>query len=313
MQSRAPLLRIGTRGSALALAQANMVRDALVRQHGLAPTDVEIVTFTTTGDRLTDRPLSEAGGKGLFSKEIEEALLAGAVDVGVHSSKDMATTLPAGLELAVFLEREDIRDAFVSLRYADLDALPRGARFGTSSIRRAAQMLRHRPDLQIVPFRGNVGTRLRKLGDGVAEATLLAVAGLKRLGEAGRITAMLDPRVFMPAPAQGAVGLEIRAADARVRALVGPLDHVETSIAVRAERAMLKVLDGSCRTPIGAFSERDGDRLRLSGEILSPDGREAFSASAEGSADTPEALGARVGRELLERAGPAFVARFSAP
>ncbi len=197
----------------LALAQAHLTRRLLAEAHGVEEDRIEVRVIATSGDKLAEMPLSEAGGKGLFSKEIEDALEADEIDLGVHSSKDMATALPEGLVLAAFLEREDVRDAFVSLRYATLDDLPQGAKFGTSSIRRAAQMLRARPDLEIVPFRGNVGTRLDKLEAGVADATLLAVAGLNRLGQVDKITSYLDPRVFLPAPAQGAIGIEIREAD----------------------------------------------------------------------------------------------------
>jgi hydroxymethylbilane synthase len=306
-----PVLRLGTRGSPLALVQARLVQALLARIHGIAPELIEIVTFTTTGDRLTDRPLSEVGGKGLFAKEIEAALGAGAIDIGVHSSKDMATTLPAGLVLAAFLEREDIRDAFVSLRARTLDDLPRGARLGSSSLRRAAQMRRHRPDLEIVPFRGNVDTRLRKLAAGVADATLLAAAGLNRLGRQAEITAWLDPETFPPAPAQGAIGLEIRADDARVAGLVAPLDHAPTAIAVTAERALLGALDGSCRTAIGALSRIDGDTLTLSAQMLSPDGSIAIEATHAGPAAAPAALGHALGQILRQKAGSDFLKLFS--
>lgn len=310
MQS-SPVLRLGTRGSPLALVQARLVRTLLAQAHGLAPEAIEIVTFTTTGDRLTDRPLGEVGGKGLFAKEIEAALSAGAIDIGVHSSKDMATALPEGLVLAAFLAREDIRDAFVSLSARALDDLPRGARLGSSSLRRAAQMRRHRPDLEIVPFRGNVDTRLKKLAAGVADATLLAAAGLNRLGRQAEITAWLDPEAFPPAPAQGAIGLEIRAADARVAALVAPLDHAPTSIAVTAERALLKTLDGSCRTAIGALSRIDGDTLTLRAQMLSPDGRIAIEGTRSGPAAAPAALGHDLGQILRDKAGSDFLKLFS--
>lgn len=307
MQS-APFLRIGTRGSILALAQANLVARLLAERYGVAVEDIEIRVITTTGDRLTDRPLSEAGGKGLFSKEIEAALLAGEVDLGVHSSKDMATHLPDGLVLSTFLQREDVRDAFVSHQYAQLEDMPPGSRLGTSSIRRAAQMLRERPDLEIVPFRGNVDTRLKKLADGVADATLLATAGLNRLGRSSHIRSYLDPRRFPPAPAQGAIGLEHRRDDARTAELLAPLDHAPTSTAIHAERALLATLDGSCRTPIGAFTELTDATLTLHGEILSPDGRQAFSASLSGPPDQAIRLGHELGQRLIERAGPVFLA-----
>jgi hydroxymethylbilane synthase len=301
MQS-APLLRIGTRGSMLALAQAHLTRRLLATAHGVAEDEIEIVAMTTSGDRLTDRPLSEAGGKGLFSKEIEDALLAGRIDLGVHSAKDLATVLPGGLALAAMLEREDIRDAFVSPHAEDLAGLKRGARLGTSSIRRAAQMLRARPDLAIVPFRGNVDTRLRKLADGIADATLLAVAGLNRLGRADVIGAMLDPERFPPAPAQGAIALEIRAGDARTAHLVAPLDHPPTHASVAVERALLGALDGSCRTPIGARTVWSPGRVQLLAEILAPDGSRSERVAGEAPAADAIAMGHALGEELRARA-----------
>jgi hydroxymethylbilane synthase len=216
------------------------------------------------------------------------------------------------LVLPVFLEREDVRDAFVSLTATSLEALPQGARLGTSSLRRAAQMRRYRPDLTIVPFRGNVDTRLDKLARGIADATLLAAAGLNRLGRADRVTAWLDPRQFPPAPAQGAIGLELRAGDDRVAALAAPLDHPATRIAVTAERVFLATLDGSCRTPIGAFCEFDGDTLTIEGEILSPDGRLRFGGGETGPVAEAPALGAALGRRLIEAAGPEFISLFAA-
>ena len=309
MQS-APFLTIGTRGSMLALWQAHLVQQQLAAAHGVRTEDIGILAFTTTGDKLTDRPLSEAGGKGLFSKEIEAALEAGRIDLGVHSSKDMASVLPDGLILSTFLEREDIRDAFVSLKYPSLDDLPTGAKLGSSSIRRAAQMLRIRPDLQIVPFRGNVGTRLSKLEAGVADATLLAAAGLNRLGQADKITALLDPRDFLPAPAQGAICIEIRQDDARTAELVALLDHKPTSTAIAAERALLRTLDGSCRTPIGVFTELNEISCSLTAEILSPDGREYYRDTLSGRPDEALRIGAELGRRLLDAAGPDFERKF---
>ncbi len=309
MQSAAPFVRIGTRGSPLALAQANLVARLLAERHGVPVADIEIRVITTTGDRITDRPLSEAGGKGLFSKEIEAALLAGEVDLGVHSSKDMATVLPEGLVLSTFLQREDVRDAFVSHNYATLADLPPGAKLGTSSIRRAAQMLRERPDLEVVQFRGNVDTRLGKLEQGIADATLLAAAGLNRLGKSSHIRSYIDPRRFPPAPAQGAIGLEHRIADSRTAGLVAPLDHAPTSIAIGAERALLAELDGSCRTPIGAFTELTETSCTLHGEILSPDGKQAFNLSLAGTTGEARALGTELGRQLLGLAGPEFMSK----
>ena len=227
MQSPAPFARIGTRGSPLALTQARLVRRLLSEANGVSEDDIAIEVISTGGDRsqASNASLIEIGGKGLFTKEIDEAMLSGRVDIGVHSSKDVATRLPAGIHLAAFLEREDVRDAFMSVSVAGIDNLPDGAKFGTSSIRRAAQVLRVRPDLRIVPFRGNVGTRLQKLIDGVADATMLAMAGLNRLGEGHRATALLDPEIFMPAPAQGAIGIAVRSDDARMASLIAPLNR----------------------------------------------------------------------------------------
>jgi hydroxymethylbilane synthase len=311
-QVHAPLARIGTRGSPLALVQARLVRSLIAAAQGVGEDQIEIVTITTSGDRITDRPLSEVGGKGLFTKEIEAALIAGEIDLAVHSSKDVSTVLPDGLELPVFLEREDVRDAFISLTAKSIDDLPQGARLGTSSIRRAAQFLRYRPDLQVVGFRGNVDTRLKKLEDGVADATLLASAGLNRLGKADRITQLLDPQKFPPAPAQGAIALEIRADDAKTRALIAPLNHEPTAVAVRAERALLRKLDGSCRTPIAAFSSLGQDSVTLFGQLLSPDGQQCFEASLSGAWSAAEQIGHDVGEKLLAMAGPDFIKAYPA-
>src|SRR5690606_16029676 len=248
-------------------------------------------------------------GKGLFTKEIDEAMLQGRVDVGVHSSKDVATRLPDGLRLAAFLQREDVRDAFISVTVQSLDHLPERAKFGTSSIRRAAQVLRQRPDLEIVPFRGNVGTRLQKLVDNVADATMLAAAGLTRLGEIHRATALLDPEIFIPAPAQGAIGITIRRHDSRSAQLVEPLNHVATHRAIVAERAMLKVLDGSCRTPVGALTRLEGETVVLKGQILSLDGQTAFDSIASGT--DPLVVGQKVGEDLIAQAGTEWLAQWA--
>lgn len=312
MQSPAPFARIGTRGSPLALAQARLVRSLLSQAHGVAEEDIVIEVFSTGGDRSQDSnvALATIGGKGVFTKEIDEALLAGRVDIGVHSSKDVATGLPQGMALAAFLEREDVRDAFLSVKAQSIDHLPERAKFGTSSIRRAAQALRLRPDLEIVPFRGNVHTRLQKLLDGVADATLLALAGLKRLEEDHRATAILDPEQFMPAPAQGAIGLAVRSEDRRFLDLVAPLDHAPTHRAIAAERAMLAVLDGSCRTPVGALTRVDGRTVTLQGEILSLDGQTTFRAQESG--DDEEAVGRKVGEALIAQAGPDWLRQWQA-
>ena len=312
MQSQTPFARIGTRGSPLALAQARLVRRLLCQAHGVAEDDIVIEVISTGGDRsqASNASLVEIGGKGLFTKEIDDAMLSGRVDIGVHSSKDVATRLPEGIRLAAFLEREDVRDAFMSVKVQSLDHLAERARFGTSSIRRAAQVLRVRPDLEIVPFRGNVGTRLQKLLDGVADATMLAMAGLNRLGEGHRATALLDPEIFMPAPAQGAIGIAVRSDDARMATIVAVLDHAPTHAAISAERAMLAVLDGSCRTPVGALSRLDGQTLTLKGQILSLDGKTAFDSAA--SATDPEQLGRQVGEDLIAQAGTDWLAQWAA-
>jgi len=307
-----PLLRIGTRGSPLALKQAEEVRARLAVAHDIPTDEIEIVVISTGGDRVQDRSLTELGGKGMFTKEIEEALLSGAIDLGVHSSKDVAASLPGGLVLAAFLERADIRDAFVSLAANSLETLPQGARMGTSSLRRAAQMKRFRPDLEIVPFRGNVDTRLEKLARGVADATLLAAAGLSRLCRLDRVTAFLDPKKFPPAPAQGAIGIEIREGDRRARDLIAPLDHAVTTAGVAAERALLRELDGSCRTPIGAFTEQANGLLTLHGEILSPDGKLCFSGQISGPVANADRLGTELGAKLIADAGADFLKLFAA-
>jgi hydroxymethylbilane synthase len=308
-QSSGIILRLGTRGSPLALAQARMVREGLAKAHGFDPERIAIEVIRTSGDRIQDRPLAEAGGKGLFTKELEEALIGGAIDLAVHSSKDMPTVLPPGLVLSTFLRREDPRDAFISRKASSIAALPRGATVGTASLRRQAMLLRLRPDLVVVPLRGNVETRLRRLDEGVADATLLALAGLKRLGLADTATAILDTEEFLPAVGQGAIGIELRADDNRTRDLLAPINHVATATALAAERAFLAVLDGSCRTPIGGHATIAKGKLRFRGMIVKPDGSEAFETVREGKAADAEALGADAGAELKGRAGPDFFAK----
>jgi hydroxymethylbilane synthase len=307
-QSSGAILRLGTRGSPLALTQAGMVRDALARAHGLQPDRIELVTIRTSGDRIQDRPLADAGGKGLFTKEIEEALLAGAIDLAVHSSKDMPTVLPEGLVITAFLEREDPRDVFISRKAKSIEELPRGATVGTASLRRQALALRLRPDLKVVPLRGNVETRLRKLDEGAADATLLALAGLKRLGLADAATAVLDVDDFLPAVGQGAIAIETRDDDARTRDLLTSINHAATASALVAERAFLAVLDGSCRTPIAGHATITGGGLRFRGMILKRDGSEAFETTRTGSVDAAERIGAASGRELRIRGGADFFA-----
>jgi len=305
-QSSGIILRLGTRGSPLALAQARMVRQALAAAHGFDPEQVAIEVIRTSGDRIQDRPLADVGGKGLFTKEIEEALAAGMIDFAVHSSKDMPTVLPPGLVLSAFMEREDPRDVFISRKAKSIAELPRGATVGTASLRRQAMMKRKRPDLTIVPLRGNVETRLRKLDDGVADATLLALAGLKRLGLTDAATAVLDVNEFLPAVGQGAIGIETRADDARTRELLAAIDHADTFSALAAERAFLAVLDGSCRTPIGGHATIFAGRLSFRGMVVKPDGSEAFETTREGDVRDAEKLGADAGGELKGRAGPDF-------
>ena len=304
-----PILRIGSRGSPLALVQAREVQNRIAAATGIDAARIEIKVVRTTGDVVVDRPLADAGGKGLFTKEIEEALLAGSIDLAVHSSKDLPTILPAGLVLAGFPPREDPRDAFVSHKAATLRELPRGAVVGTSSPRRQALVKRLRPDATVVTLRGNVETRLRKLEAGEVDATLLAAAGLKRLGLLSAATAILDPDYFLPAVGQGAIGVETRADDAKTRAFVEAIDDADTSAALAAERAFLALLDGSCRTPIGGHATLDRGTLRFRGIIVKPDGSEAFEVWREGGREKAVELGADAGRELRDRASADFFMR----
>lgn len=302
-----PPIRIGTRGSPLALAQAHEVRAKLMAAHSRKESDFEIVVIKTTGDKILDRPLSEVGGKGLFTKELEDALLAREIDLAVHSMKDMQTLLPEGLAIGAVLEREDVRDAFISLKYSSLDEMPAGAVVGTSSLRRQAQVKRLRPDLEVVGFRGNVQTRLKKLEDGVADATFLAVAGLKRLGRADRITQKVPVAQMLPAVAQAAIGIEIRSGDEKTAALLAPLNHAKTATCVTTERAYLKRLEGSCRTPIGGLAQIDENgRLIFKGEILTPDGGVVHIVERIGDIADAEAIGDAAAQDLLGRAGSGF-------
>jgi hydroxymethylbilane synthase len=302
-------IRIGTRGSPLALRQAHQIKDSLQAAHDLDPNDLEIIIIKTSGDRIQDKPLSEVGGKGLFTKEIEEALLAGTIDIAVHSMKDVETVLPGGLVIDCFPPREDVRDAFISLSAPSLAGLPAGARIGTSSLRRQSQVLRLRPDLTVVPFRGNVETRLGKLASGVADATILAMAGLRRLGADARVTEIIEPDVMLPAVAQGAIGIQARAADTAFRDLLKPLHHATTALCVTAERALLAGLDGSCRTPIAGLAELSGTTIRLRGMVLSTDGARSHSIERAGAANDAVRLGADAAAELLAQAGPGFLAQ----
>jgi hydroxymethylbilane synthase len=308
---QAAKVRIGTRGSPLALAQAHDVRRRLTAANGLAEDQSELVIIKTSGDMIVDRPLADVGGKGLFTKEIEEALLAGRIDLAVHSTKDMETVLPRGLAIAATLKREDPREAFISLKYRTLDELPAGARVGTSSLRRQAQVLQRRPDLEIVPFRGNVDTRLKKLADGMAEATFLACAGLNRLGLSQHITQQMPTDVMLPAVGQGAIAIEIRSDDEETARLIAPLNDAATALCVAAERAFLAVLDGSCRTPIAGLAELADGTLRFRGEILSPDGTRRYFTEQRGAAQSALRLGETAAHELLSTAGPDFLHSFA--
>ena len=300
------MLRIGTRGSPLALAQAGMVRAQLASAHGLPAEAFELKIIRTSGDAIQDRPLSEVGGKGLFTKEIEEALIAGSIDLAVHSAKDLPTVLPGGLAIVAALPREDPRDVFISRKAKTFSELAPGATVGTASLRRQALVKRLRPDIKVVTFRGNVETRLRKLDAGVVDATLLALAGLRRLGLADAATAILPVEEFLPAVGQGIIAIEARVDDARTLSLLRAIDHAESATALAAERAFLAVLDGSCRTPIAGHAVVRAGRLQFRGLIAKPDGSVVVEAAREGSAFDAMHLGADAGNELRARAGADF-------
>ena len=299
------LLRIGTRGSPLALAQARLVAEALRETHGWGPERIEIVAMTTTGDVITDRPLAEVGGKALWTKELDRALADGVTDISVHSMKDVETIRPAELQIAAVLPRGDVRDRLVGA--GSIAALAQGARVGTSSPRRAAQLLRRRPDLAILAFRGNVQTRLRKLVLGEADATLLAAAGLDRLDHPGTGTPLDD---LLPAPAQGAIGIEILEANGRLRPLIEAIDDEESHACVTAERRLLEGLGGNCRSPVAALARREGGQLRLQAEILSENGSDCEEIDASFAAEDEHAP-RDLARELLRRAGPSLRALFA--
>lgn len=306
MQSSRVQIRLGTRGSPLALAQARTVRAQLAEATGLDPAAVEICVIKTSGDRIQDRPLAEAGGKGLFTKEIEDALIARDIDLAVHSAKDVPTLLPDGLALAGCLAREDVRDVFISRTASSIAALPAGAVVGTASLRRQAQVKRLRPDLRVVSFRGNVETRLRKIEAGEVDATLLALAGLRRLGLVAVATCILGIDEFLPAVGQGAIAIETRAGDERIRTLLAGINHPPTATALAAERAFLAALDGSCRTPIAGHAVITGSTVRLHGMIIRPDGSEAHEAVREGHIRDAAMLGDDAGRELRAKGGADF-------
>jgi hydroxymethylbilane synthase len=299
-------LIIGSRGSPLALTQARLIKQALIVGNGLAEDKVVIETINTSGDRIQNRALRDVGGKALFTTEIESALLEKRIDLAVHSLKDVETVMPEGLMLAATPEREDPRDALISADGMAIADLPRGAVFGTSSLRRQSQILAYRPDMAVRLLRGNVGTRIEKVRSGEFQATALALAGLNRLGRAGDATAVIDPDILLPAVGQGILGLQIRRADERVAALLGPLNHAESFAAATAERAMLHALEGDCYTPVGGYATIAKGRLTLRGRLLSADGRSVFNVRREGPVADAEAMGRDAGEQLRREAGDRF-------
>lgn len=299
-------IKIGTRGSLLAMAHVHQVRDRIKSAYGLNDDDFKIVEIKTTGDRIQDKPLKDFGGKGLFTKEIEEQLADGDIDIAVHSMKDVPTVLPVGLTICCILPREDVRDAFISTKYENFDDLPQGAVVGTSSLRRAAILLEKRPDLKIVNFRGNVDTRLKKLANGEVDATILAVAGLNRLGINEVMTHTISATDMLPAVAQGAIGLEVRDDDAVMLKLLSAINCGESQAEVNMERAFLRALDGSCRTPIAALAQVFGQQVEFKGKILTPDGKTVYEASITAPLNQADLFGRNLGLELLEKAGPDF-------
>jgi hydroxymethylbilane synthase len=300
-------LVIGTRGSPLALRQAHETQDRLAAALGWEPVQLPLSVIKTTGDVIQDRPLSEAGGKGLFTKELDVALLEGAIDLAVHSAKDLPTRLPDGLVIAGYLPREDARDAFVSRIARDIATLPRGAVVGSASLRRQAQIKRARPDVEITLLRGNVGTRLARTENGEIAATLLAVAGLKRLGLLDHATAILDTDEFLPAVGQGAIAIVARAADARVQQRVAPILDQATGVALAAERAFLAVLDGSCRTPIAGHARLVDGQVSFRGLVLRPDGSQSVEVARNGAVADAERIGEEAGREVKARMPPGMM------
>ncbi|MTH98612.1 hydroxymethylbilane synthase [Roseibium sp. RKSG952] len=303
-------LRIGTRGSPLALAQAYETRQRLSDAFDLPQDAFEIVVIKTTGDNRAmidaDRPLKEIGNKGLFTKEIEEAMLSSDIDIAVHSTKDMPVEQPEGLVLNTFLPREDVRDAFISPKLNAIQDLPEGAVVGTSSLRRRAQLLHRRPDLQVVEFRGNVQTRLKKLADGVAECTFLAMAGIRRLQMDEVPATAISPDDMLPAIAQGAIGIERRSTDSRAAEMLEAIHHTETAQRLAAERALLAALDGSCETPIAGLAEIENGRLRLRGEVLRPNGADAIAADQTSAIEDGPEMAREMAQNLLQQAGEGF-------
>jgi hydroxymethylbilane synthase len=306
MAQSTALLRLGTRGSPLALVQARMVRARLAAALGEAEDAVELVIIRTSGDKIQDRPLSDVGGKGLFTKEIEEALLDRRVDLAVHSSKDMPTVSQPGLMLAACLEREDPRDVFISRKAKTVRDLPQSAVLGTASLRRQAIAKRLRPDLSVVPLRGNVETRLAKLDAGEVDATLLALAGLRRLGLTQHATAIMSIEEFLPAVGQGAIGIEARADDTRTLEALARINHADTFDALACERAFLAELDGSCKTPIAGHAIVQGEAINFRGLIARPDGTAAHDIAGNGRRQDAIGIGEEAGRELKHLAGPGF-------
>lgn len=299
-------LRIGTRGSPLALWQAHEVRRCLMAAFDLPEAALEICVIKVLGDQILDKALKDIGGKGLFTREIEEALLEGGIDIAVHSMKDMPTVQPDGLILNCYLPREDVRDAFVSPQHASLDDLPMGAVVGSSSLRRRAQLALRRPDLKLVEFRGNVQTRMKKLEDGVAEATFLAMAGLNRLGMAHVARSAIAVDDMLPAVAQGAIGIERRLDDARTQGMLDAIHDAQTGIRLAAERGFLARLDGSCETPIAGLAVIDGGNMHLRGEILRPDGSEVIRGERRGVVGDAALMGRDLAEELLGQAPADF-------
>ncbi|MBE1236721.1 hydroxymethylbilane synthase [Phaeovibrio sulfidiphilus] len=308
-----PKITIGTRGSPLALAQTHQVRDLLMEAHPelAEPGAIAIEVIKTTGDAILDLPLAELGGKGLFTREIDDAMLDGKIDIAVHSMKDVPTYLPDGITLPCMLPREDVRDAFIGRDVKSLAEIPEGSVVGTASLRRGAQILALRPDLKIVPFRGNVQTRLRKLAEGEADATLLAKAGLNRLDMAHVATSLLEVDEMVPAVAQGAIGITVSAGNEQAHTWLEALNCGQTFAAVSVERAFLAQLDGNCRTPIGGLAQierfgNDDARVIFHGVIIRPDGKVLYKTSREGSVSDGVAMGKDAGAELLAKAGPDF-------
>jgi hydroxymethylbilane synthase len=299
-------LRIGTRGSPLALAQAYETRKRLIEALNASEDSFEIIVISTSGDRILDRPLKEVGGKGLFTKEIEQDMLDRKIDIAVHSMKDMPVKQPDGLTLGCYLPREDVRDAFVSSNFKNVSDLPSGSKVGTSSLRRKAQLKFSRPDLEVVEFRGNVQTRLKKLKDGVASCTFLAMAGLNRLGLEEVAQSAINPSEMLPAIAQGAIGIEWRKEDKQITDILKKIHHTETEQRLNAERAFLAELDGSCQTPIAGLAVIEGSSLEFTGQVLRTDGSESIFETASCNIEDGPELGREMAQKILAQAGPKF-------